>query len=139
MGKTKNALLKTAKNFLRFFPILIGMLLLISLISTVLPANFYVSLFMQNKLTDPLIGATLGSIIFGNPMTSYIIGGELYLQGVSLVAVTSFILSWVTVGVMQAPAEILMLGKKFTIARNLLAFLSSIIVSILVVLTISLI
>ena len=39
---------------------------------------------------DPLIGALAGSISFGVPVTSYIIGGELLEEGVSLMFVLHF-------------------------------------------------
>ncbi|GAG00736.1 unnamed protein product, partial [marine sediment metagenome] len=89
--------------------------------------------------SDPLIGAIFGSVSSGNPIISYIIGGELLDQGVSLIAVTAFILAWVTVGIIQLPAESLMLGKRFAITRNILSFITALIISILTVLTLSLI
>ena len=46
----------------------------------------------------------------------------------------ALIQTWVTVGLVQLPAEILMLGKRFAITRNILAFISAIIISILTVL-----
>lgn len=55
-------------------------------------------------------------------------------QGVGLIAVTAFIVSWVTVGIIQLPAESVILGKKFAILRNISAFILSIIVAILTVL-----
>jgi len=59
--------------------------------------------------------------------------------GIGLIAITSFILSWVTVGIIQLPAECYFLGKKFGIMRNILSFLFSIVISILVVLTLKVI
>ena len=38
--------------------------------------------------------------------------------GVSLLAVTAFILTWVTVGVAMLPLEAKFLGKRFAVARN---------------------
>ncbi|OYT31107.1 hypothetical protein B6U93_04115, partial [Candidatus Woesearchaeota archaeon ex4484_78] len=84
-------------------------------------------------ILDPLIGSSLGSVLAGNPITSYIVSGELLKQGVSLVAVTSFIVAWVTVGIVQLPAESLLLGKKFAIVRNITSFIFSIVVAIITV------
>jgi uncharacterized membrane protein YraQ (UPF0718 family) len=119
-------------------PILISVILLLSLIITFVPFSYYVKIFTGNFLIDPLIGAILGSISIGNPITSYLIGGELLKNGVSLIAVIAFILSWVTVGLIQLPAEGLMLGKRFAIIRNLTSFISAIIIAILVSLTLKL-
>ena len=86
-------------------------------------------------LIDIPFGTVTGSIITGNPINSYIIGGELLKQNVSFFAVTIFITAWVTVGVVQLPAEIDFLGKKFAVLRNLTSLLLAIAVSALIVIT----
>jgi uncharacterized membrane protein YraQ (UPF0718 family) len=67
---------------------------------------------------------------------SYIIGGELLKDGVSLFAVTAFIVTWVTVGLLQLPAEAAILGRQFAIFRNILSFILAILVSIVTVVTV---
>ena len=138
VGKFEESARKTLNSFKQSIPILIGVLLMLSLVNTAVPKEFYSKIFTGNKLVDPFIGALFGSIAAGNPITSYVIGGELKNQGVSMVAVLAFILSWVTVGVVQLPAESLMLGKKFAIIRNFVSFLMAILIAILVVLTLGL-
>ena len=130
---------KTLNSFKQFLPIIIGILLLMGLVITIIPKEFYAAVFSGNKFLDPLIGALLGSISGGNPIASYILGGELLKQGVSLLAVTAFLLAWVTVGVIQLPAESLMLGKKFAVIRNGVSFLTAIIAAVLAVITLSLV
>ena len=115
-------------------PILVGVLLLIGLVNTLVPKEFFSRIFTGNKALDPLIGALFGSIAAGNPLTSYIIGGELLKNGVSLVAVLAFIVSWVTVGTVQLPAESLMLGKKFALLRNGISLIMAIVIAVLTVL-----
>jgi len=66
----------------------------------------------------------------GNPITSYVLGGEFFDAGISIMAVSAFIVTWVTVGIVQLPAEILLLGKKFALLRNLFSFLSAIVIGI---------
>ncbi|MBA7568253.1 hypothetical protein ES708_09974 [subsurface metagenome] len=115
-------------------PILVGVLLLIGLVNTLVPKEFFSRIFTGNKALDPLIGALFGSIAAGSPLTSYIIGGELLKNGVSLVAVMAFIVSWVTVGTVQLPAESLMLGRKFALLRNGISLIMAIAISVLTVL-----
>ena len=122
---------KTLNNFKQSIPIIMGIILLISLAQTFIPVEKYAKLF-SGGFFDSLIGSTIGSIASGNPITSYIIGGELLKNNVSFIAVVAFIVSWVTVGVIQFPAESLMLGKKFALTRNILAFISSIIIAIII-------
>jgi len=87
---------------------------------------------------DPFVGAVFGSILAGNPINSYIIGGELLRNGVSLFAVTAFIVAWVTVGVIQFPAESMMLGKRFAAVRNLTSFILCIIIAVVTVFSLGL-
>lgn len=75
----------------------------------------------------------------GQPATSYIIGGELLGKGVSLVAMTAFLISWVTVGSIQLPAEATMLGWRFALLRNLVSFAFSVLVALLSVATLEMI
>ena len=131
MKKLKEALIKSAKSLYQTLPILIGAILLVSLANALIPKTFYSTVFRNNIFLDPFIGSAIGSILAGSPITSYIIGGELLKQGISLVAVTAFLVAWVTVGMVQLPAESVMLGKKFAVVRNITAFLFSIIVAII--------
>ena len=134
-GGQKQAFLKTAQSFRRSMPILLGVLMLLSLASTLIPKSLYGRIFTGNQIIDPLIGAAVGSIAGGNPVTSYISGGELRLQGISMLAITAFIVAWVTVGVIQLPAEALMLGRKFALTRNGISFITAVIIAIITVLT----
>lgn len=133
--RLRQCLVKTAREFCSMIPIMLCILLLISLVSALAPEGFHSYFFTGNVLLDSIAGAAAGSIAVGNPIMSYIIGGELLAMGISLVAVTAFILAWVTVGVVQFPAESMILGRRFAIRRNLVSFLSSIAIACLVVLT----
>ena len=59
--------------------------------------------------------------------------------GVSLFAVTAFIVTWVTVGLAQMPAEIAAFGKRFALLRNSLSFVLAIPVAILTVMILNLV
>ena len=131
------ALNKTLRSFKMTAPMIIGVLLLINLLNPLLQ-RFYPVIFTGNYLLDPLIGAIAGSASFGIPIVSYITGGELLHEGVSLLAVIAFMLSWSTVGLVMLPLEISQLGRKFAILRNSLNFLTSIIIAILTVITLNL-
>ena len=129
---------KTYRTFLQIIPQILGIILLISLALTVIPPEMYEAVFTGNPVADPIAGATIGSIAAGNPVTSYVIGGELLNFGVSLTAVTAFIVAWVTVGVIQLPVEINVLGDRFAITRNVCGFFFAIIIAVLTQATLSL-
>jgi len=78
-----------------------------------------------------IIGASVGSIAAGHPLASYLLGRELFERGVSLIAVTALIVSWVTVGMVQLPAEALILSTRFAIYRNIICFFSAVMIAFL--------
>lgn len=125
-----NALKQTTKSLLMTLPVLFGVLFLIALFQTLIGPEKLILLFNGNLLLDSFIGAFVGSIFAGNPITSYILGGEFFDAGINIMAISSFIVAWVTVGIVQLPAEMLLLGKKFALLRNLLSFLSAILIGI---------
>lgn len=133
MKDPKKAAKKTFNNFKKTMPMIAGVLLLVALITQAVPKSLYPKIFTENPILDPLIGSLFGSIAAGNPLTSYVIGGELLDNGISLIAIAAFITSWVTVGIVQLPAESEMLGRKFAIVRNLVSFIMSIVISILTI------
>jgi len=96
-------------------------------------------LFGYGNFSDTLIATFLGGVSVGQGIISYVIAGELQEQGVSTFALAAFVLSWVTLGFVQLPAEATMLGLRFTILRNILALFSTIAVSYFTVLTLGLI
>jgi len=123
-------LYKSFKSFSASLPVLIGVVLLLGLFRANVSPQLISSIFSGEFFRDVLIGSLIGSISAGNPITSYIIGAELLNEGVSLFAVTAFIVAWVTVGIIQFPAEAAILGKKFALQRNLISFILSIFVSL---------
>jgi len=130
----KRAFRGLLNNLKMSVPILLGVLLLIGLVTTLVPKAFFSRVFTGNRVLDPLIGAVFGSAAAGSPLTSYVIGGELLNNGISLVAVLAFIVSWVTVGAVQLPAESMMLGRSFALLRNGISLIMAVVIAVLTVL-----
>ncbi len=117
-------------------PLLLGVIGLVGLFQVIVTPKMLASLFRGNSLfVDTLLGTLTGSIAAGNPIVSYLLGGELLDNGISLYAVTAFILSWVTLGFVQLPAELEVFGGKFTLYRNILSFISTMFIAVLTTLT----
>lgn len=131
----KKSLNSALKSFLSISPMIIAVIMFVGILKTFVTKDMFILLFTKNAFVDTFIGTLIGAVSVGQPIVSYIIGGELLDMNVSMYAVTAFILSWVTLGVVQLPLEIEILGLKFTIYRNILAFFFTLIVSILTVLT----
>ncbi len=120
------ALKNSSNQFINLLPIMVGVVLLIGLFNAFASKELLSYLFSGNRALDTLWGACFGSFFTGNPINSYIIGGELLEYGVSLFAVTALIMAWVTVGLAQLPAEISALGSRFALVRNAISFALSI-------------
>ncbi len=126
------ALNKTGRMSLAVLPILTGMLLLIGAAVTLLPQRISAAIFTGNPLWDALKGSALGSVAAGMPVFSYVLGKGLVDAGVGMTTVTALILSWVTVGMVQLPAESLLLGHRFALVRNAVSFILAVFAALLV-------
>ena len=127
----KQAIIKSAKSLWQATPILLSILLLIGVINSFLTKDVYAKIFGHGTFLDPIIGAIFGSISGGAPVNSYVLGGEFLKNGVSLTAVTAFIVTWVSVGFIQLPVEGKILGFRFAIWRNITAFILAIVIALL--------
>jgi predicted Fe-Mo cluster-binding NifX family protein len=116
------ALQSASHQIKNLLPVMISVIFLAGLFKAFLSEKFLTFFFFGNMWRDSIWGAFIGSVFAGNPINSYIIGRQLLELGVSLVAVTAFICSWVTVGLVQFPAESAALGWKFAVVRNLSCF-----------------
>jgi hypothetical protein len=132
------SLKKTMHTFINLLPIIVGMLLATSMVITVFPEQISAGLFGHGNVFDALLGASIGSVAVGHPMASYLLGGELLGGGVGLIAVTALLVSWVTVGIVQLPAESLMLGGRFALYRNLVCFVIAVVIAFVTVYTLQL-
>jgi len=133
----KEAFYKAIKGFTTMLPILFAIILLLGIFDTYITNEILISLFTSNEFFDTIIGTSMGAVLTGNPMVSYILGGELTTAGVSLFAVTAFILSWVSLGIVQLPAEVEIFGLRFTFLRTLLTFIFIVLISFATVLTLN--
>ena len=126
---------KALENFLSMTPMLLGVIGFVAILQTYVTPDILAHLFGYGQLSDIFTGTFIGAISSGNPAISYIISEQLLNQGVSLYALSAFILSWVTLGIVQLPAEVSVFGLKFTFYKNILTLLSTMLVAYLTVLT----
>lgn len=125
----KQALSGTFKLLYSIMPMLLAVIGLVGLFQATITPQMIHSLFSGSPLQDTLIATLVGGVSVGQPFFSYIIGGELLKEGISLYAVIAFILAWVTLGVVQLPLEWTIFGSRFTIVRNLLSFIFALLIA----------
>ena len=131
----KKAFVGALKNFASTLPMIIAITGLIGLFQTYITPSMLSNLFGFSDISDILIGTLTGAISSGNGAVSYVVAEGLKTQGVSIYALSAFILAWVTLGFIQIPAEASIFGLKFTFIRNILALISTILISYLAVVT----
>jgi uncharacterized membrane protein YraQ (UPF0718 family) len=136
--RVKEALGRTVKSLWMIMPMLISVIGLIGLFETLVTPEMLRTLFNGSTLREIVVGVLSGGVSVGQPFLSYAIGGELLHDGVSLYAVTAFILSFVTLGVVQLPLEWALFGTRFTVLRNLLSLLFAFAIPIVTVYTLRL-
>jgi len=137
-GRLAASARQTLSMVTALLPILVAVVLLTGLLLELLPTEAIADWFGRSQVLDALIGALAGSIAVGHPVTGYVLGGELLDHGVGLVAVTALLVSWVTVGSIQLPAEMALLGRRFALYRNLICFALSILIALLTATTMDL-
>lgn len=120
-------------SIINSLPIMLAVIFALGLFKTVISFDQFAKVFTGIAWIDTLFGSLMGSIFAGNSINSYIIGEEMMTAGISMFAITAFLVSWVTVGLMQAPVEIENFGKKFTLLRNLISAILAVFVSLLTV------
>jgi len=128
-GGTSGAVIMFASGL----PLIMATILLVGLISTFITKESLSWIFTGNKFMDSLVASVFGTILLGDPIAAYIIGDELLNLGVSLVAVTSFLVAWVSVGVVHLPIETRFFGTRFTLLRAALSFILAIAVAFVTV------
>ncbi len=129
----KNKFWQPLKSIINNLPIMLGIILLLGIIEQFITFDKVAEIFTRRTLTDTVIGSLVGSIFAGNSMNSYIIARELQTAGVSMFAITAFLVSWVTVGILQAPIEAKMFSRSFAVKRNIYSAIFSVFVAVITV------
>ncbi len=135
----KKAFIGSIKSFISILPVMLAIVGLVGIFQVYITNDMISSLFGYSNFTDIFTGTFAGAIATGHGSISFIIADGLKTQGVSLYALSTFTLAWVTLGFIQIPAESLFLGTQFTIYRNILAFISTILIAYCTIITLGLI
>ena len=134
----KKAFSKALMGFISITPMLIAVIGLVGLMQIYLTPDMLAKLFGYGPVLDTLSGTLAGAVSMGQGMISYVVAEGLMEQGVSHYALSAFILSWITLGFVQLPAEASVFGIKFTVYRNILTLISTIIIAYATVYTVGL-
>ncbi len=134
----KKAVINSIKSFFSILPLMMAIVGLVGIFQTYITPDIISKFFGYSTFFDILSGTFSGAIASGHGSISFIIAQGLKEQGVSLYALSTFTLAWVTLGFIQLPAEASIFGVRFTVYRNILAFFSTILISYLTIITLGL-
>jgi uncharacterized membrane protein YraQ (UPF0718 family) len=132
-NKTKMALKKAWKAFENILPEFLVVILLVGLLLAVMNQEVISNIIGEKSgWLGVILAAVTGSITLipgfvAFPMTALLLeGGAGYMQ------IGAFISALMMVGIVTLPVEIKYFGKKLAIARNILAFLFSFVVALVI-------
>ena len=121
--KTLLALKTSGKTAAGILPFLLIIIIVIGFLTTFVPGNIIASLMGRRAgFWGVLVASLIGSILLVPHFVAAPLAASLLHQGAGIPAIAAFITTLVMVGIVTMPMEIEVMGKKFTIWRNLLSF-----------------
>jgi len=128
--RTKKAFKVAFKAFMKTLPSLLAILGIVGLILGVLPPETIKQIVgTEAGFTATIIAAVLGAITLIPSLIAFPLAGSLLRSGATVMTISAFVTTLVMVGFVTAPMEIKILGKKFTVLRNVLGFIAALIIA----------
>lgn len=119
--KIKKVLIQTWLWFKELLPLLVWIVLIISMLKVSWLINSIVW-YLPDNFLGVLVADVVGSLTTWNAINSYIIASSFWKLDQHILVISAFLIAWVTVWIIQLPAEMYFFWKKFAITRNLLSF-----------------
>ncbi len=130
--KTKKAFKVAGKSLLKTGPALLAMLGIVGLILGLLTPEEISSLIgAEAGMFATVTAAVLGSITLIPSLVAFPLAGSLLRSGATVMTISAFITTLVMVGLVTAPMEMKVLGKKFTVLRNGLGIIAALLIAFL--------
>lgn len=118
------SLKQTWNSFFINIPIIFWILILISILQVYFPLENIVN--FGNKIFSIFLADLLAGLFSGNPINSYILAWEIWFSIETIFLISVFLVSWITVWLVQIPAESYFFWVRYSIIRNILSFLFAI-------------
>ena len=131
--KTKMALVKAWKSFENILPQFLSILVIIGILLAALsPQTISRLIGQQSGWPGMIIASILGSITLIPGFVAFPLSAALLKNGAGFMQIAVFISTLMMVGIVTIPIEIKYFGKKVAIARNVLAFVFSYVVALVI-------
>jgi uncharacterized membrane protein YraQ (UPF0718 family) len=131
-SKILKSLTISAKTFLRIFPMVVIIILVIGLLQAFIP-NESIGRFIgqQGGFFGIIITALVGSILFIPSIISFPLAGSLLDSGASVSSIAAFVTTLTMVGIITLPLEIREMGRKMALLRNGLSFIIALAIALI--------
>lgn len=129
--KTRRALKISAKSLHGLAPRILGMVALVGLVLALVPPDVITKLFTVRGIGGFVLVSAIGSILTMPAPIAFPLVGSLFKLGAAPATLAAFVTTLTMVGVMTAPMEISCFGKRFTLIRQSLSFITAIVIGLL--------
>ncbi len=131
--KTKLALKKAYKSFMKLIPALIPMLLFVGILLTIVSPDIISQLIgAKSGSLGVFISMLLGSVIFMPGFVTFSLGSSLLDAGAGYMQVAALVATLMAVGISSLSVELQYFDKKLTIMRNSMAFIASLVFTFII-------
>lgn len=131
--KTMKAIKKAWKAFSNLLPQLLGIIMLVGIMLAIFnPETISKVIGEQSGWYGTLIAGIIGAITLIPGFVAFPTASLLLENGAGYVQIGAFVSTLMMVGLMTLPVEIKYFGKRLTIIRNVLAFIFSFIVAVII-------
>lgn len=128
--KTLMAFKVAGKTALKLAPSLIAIIGLVGLILGFLPPETISRLVgSEAGYTATIVAAVLGAVTMIPSLIAFPLAGSLIRSGATVMTASAFITTLVMVGMVTAPMEAKTLGRRFTLLRNGIGFISALVIA----------
>ena len=128
--KTRRALKIGAKSLNGLAPRILGMVALVGLVLALVPPELITKLFTYRGIGGFVLVSAIGSIITMPAPIAFALVGSLFKMGAAPATLAAFVTTVTMVGIMSAPMEISCFGKRFTLIRQTLSFITAIVIGL---------
>ncbi|GAB1483717.1 permease [Treponema sp.] len=129
--KTKKAFKVAGKSLVKTAPALVAMLGIVGLILGLLTPEKISSLIgAEAGFLATITAAVIGSLTLIPSLVAFPLAGSLLRSGATVMTISAFITTLVMVGIVTAPMEMKVLGKRFTLLRNGLGILAAFLIAV---------
>lgn len=129
--KTRRALRISGKSLNGLAPRILGMVALVGLLLALVPPGFITRLFTHQGIGGFILVSAIGSIITMPGPIAFPLVGSLFKLGAPPATLAAFVTTLTMVGVVTAPMEISCFGRRFTLVRQALSFVTAVVIGLL--------